>query len=66
MTNIEIPSPLGFCAKHLSRGVRVPATSLVDGTAACDRCTVESYATDVEQALHVLGVADRERGGKVW
>lgn len=64
---IGVPLPFGFCAGCIAAGHRVQATTIAGGMAACDRHVFVHIATPVvggpEQALHQLGVADREAGG---
>lgn len=53
------------CAHCLAHQRRTRATTIVDGTAMCDRHAVGTFAgVDVEQVMHHLGVADREADGE--
>ncbi len=57
--HIQVPDPLGFCAKCVANGRRIPATTIVEGTSCCDNCTITSYAVpDVADAQHKLRLAD--------
>jgi hypothetical protein len=63
---IQVPAPLGFCAKCVANGRRLPATTLVEGTGCCDNCTISSFAVpDVAAVQHKLRLAD-DPGPQVW
>ena len=66
-TPVRTPSPLGFCVACIRNGARRPATTLVGGNSRCDPHAVEG-TDDASNALHKLGVADREAaaGGQLW
>jgi hypothetical protein len=65
----NIPGPLGYCASCIAGGHRKTATTLVEGTSACDLCTLEAMHIHDDQERvriqHSLNSQDRgnELGG---